>query len=658
MLRFYARYKQNTKNVQGTIGSPIRYDMQAGSVVTANATIVQNNAVQTHPSGFPVYPDWYEFTGDIINGAGVKIKAGGRDKDGEAKRLLYTDSDIEVEGEMVRFVSFHLINTPASKYNAIEVRITDDSCGEIFTFPTFVITNDDLTFEVCDNDSICKLSFNITEDELYKTCLESTLIDVSPNAAGNSYFGNGTIHPRFRVGYDRGSEALYIIFTILLTAILPIGVFLTSVTYRWVFRVGFRKIAPFVRTYLQNACEHCGLNLASTTFERGSNIVGSQEDSEPRRGLGSIFGAANSPYRNLTLMYDSTDNDIKEGSTTSWIDGISPLVLAKDFLDKLKQVFNAKWEIYGNTLFFHRKDALIFATPVLDLVSNDIHKSWLSDCIDLSTISERKSPKYLEVKFGEDAELRGADMKSSYNRIANFGFTNYSSSFGGSTQIVLSDFTMTQTTTDFKKSNYESGYIRETIFWGGLPAIPFVAGVIWYNTDSESSQTSSLIVLSEKAWNGWKLIDYDTNTPMLDGEAKFILPQPYVPYNPTLRAYQMLGNPLLPNPTDRPTYQNRNAIMHFDSEYTDNLFYYFWYIEDEVRFPKRSERATIKLTLCCETLRKLGVNSPNRASIGFLVLIPINGQSVKFTIEEIELDYDKRIITLGCDVYRFNNSNI
>jgi len=658
MLRFYARYKQNTKNVQGTIGNPIRYDLQAGGAVPANSTVVQNNAAQTHPSGFPVYPDWYEFTGDIINGAGVKIKAGGRDKDGEAKRLLYTDSDIEVEGEMVRFVSFHLINTPASKYNAIEVRITDDSCGEVFTFPTFVITNDDLSFEVCDNDSICKLSFNITEDELYKTCLESTLIDVSPNAAGNSYFGVGTSHPRFRVGYDKDNGLLYLLHSVVASVVPPLLI-LSSLVYSFVFGTKLRKISPYVRTYLQNVCEHCGLNLASTTFENGTNIEGSQELAEPKRGLGSIFGATNSPYRNLTLMYDSSDTSIKSSSTTMWVNGISPLVLAKDFLDKLKQVFNAKWEIYGNTLFFHRKDALIFTTPVLDFVNNAIHKSWLLDCIDLTTISEHKSPKYLEVKFSEDAELKGSDMKSSYNRIANFGFPNYSSSFGGGTQTILADFTMTKTTDDVEASYIQTGYIRQAIFekFDVVFGLPFVPSLIWYYNESDTSESESLIVLSVEAWNGWKLIDHDTNTSLLDAEARFILPKKYLPYN-TLYPYdKVLTLAIDPNKV-RPTYQNRNAIMHFDSEYTDNLFYYFWYIEDEVRFPKRSERATIKLTLCCETLRKLGVNSSNRASIGFLVLIPINGQSVKFTIEEIELDYDKRIITLGCDVYRFNNSNI
>ena len=657
MLRFYARYKQNAKNVQGAIGDPIRYDMQVGAQVAANTTIVQNTGLISHPTGFPVSPDWYEFTQDIIDGSEITVKAGGSDKSGEAKRILFTDSEIEVSGEMVRFVAFHLINNPNSKYNAIEVKIEDTTCGEIFTYPIFVITNDDLSFEVCDNDSICTLSFNITQDENYKSCLQSTLIDVSPNSKGNSYFGDGTVHPRFRVGYDQKNEAVYLIFSILLTGLGCIGLFLVNLVYGWIFRVKFRKIAPYVHTYLNNVCEHCDLRLATNSFTVGTNVEGSQELAEPSRGLGSIFGAANSPYRNITLMYDSTDNDIKANSTTSWQDGISPLILAFDFLEEMKKPFNAKWEIYGNTLFLHRKDALINSTPVLDLASNDIHKSWLDDCVQITTIAEKKSPKYLEVRFGEDSELAGAEMKTSYQRIANFGFQNYSSSFGGSSQISLDKFTMTQTTDDFKKNNLNTGYIREMIF-GDFASLLLIPPNIWYNTSSESSKDNSLIVLKEKAWTGWKLIDYDTSTPISEAEAKYISPQPYLPYNPTSRDYVMLGNPILPNPTDRPTYQNRNAIMHFDSEYTDNLFYYFWYIEDETRFPKRSEKANIKLKLCCEVLNKLGVNSPNKASIGFLVLIPINGQTVKFVIDSIEIDYKRKVVTLECDVYRFNHSNI
>ena len=125
MLRFYARYKQNAKNVQGTIGDPIRYDMQTGAQVAANTIIVQNTGLVSHPTGFPASPNWYEFTNDIIDGGEIAVKAGGSDKSGEAKRILFTDSEIEVSGEMVRFVAFHLINNPNSKYNAIEVKIED-----------------------------------------------------------------------------------------------------------------------------------------------------------------------------------------------------------------------------------------------------------------------------------------------------------------------------------------------------------------------------------------------------------------------------------------------------------------------------------------------------------------------------------------------------
>jgi len=99
--------------------------MQTGAQVAANTIIVQNTGLVSHPTGFPASPNWYEFTNDIIDGGEIAVKAGGSDKSGEAKRILFTDSEIEVSGEMVRFVAFHLINNPNSKYNAIEVKIED-----------------------------------------------------------------------------------------------------------------------------------------------------------------------------------------------------------------------------------------------------------------------------------------------------------------------------------------------------------------------------------------------------------------------------------------------------------------------------------------------------------------------------------------------------
>ena len=656
-LRFFARYKQLNKNVQGTIGDPIRYDLSAGVVVTANVFVSQNIGAVSHPNGFAAYPNWYEFTGDITDGADVKIKVGGADKTGESTRLLYTDSDVEVSGEMARFIAFHLINNANSRYNAIQVRIEDDTCGEIFTYPIFVITSDNIEFEVCDNSNICSVKFNIVEDSDIKSCLESTLIDVSPNAKGNRYFDSsvGAIHPRFHVGYDKKNTALYILFAIL-TTVIPALIPFFNLIFGWIFGLGFRKISPFIRTYLTNICEHCNLRLDTTPFVIGSNVVGSQEITEPKRGLGSVYGATNSPYYNSTIMYDSTPNDVRYTDPTTWQDGISPISTGANFVQKLSEIINGKWEIYNGTLFIHRKDSVIITTPILDFSTNDTHKSWLYDCIQITTVGEKKSHKLAEMKFGEDMETEGPKMKSSYERIATFGFANYSSSFGGTLKIDASQFGMIQTTTDITTSFFSAnGYIENAIF----NTFPSPSASAWYTTSglvrpSIGANPYAIIVLSESAWNTCKLVDYDTNTPILDAEPKEIDVQPYVPYNPTLRIYDKIGLTLAGN---RPTYQKRNAIWHFDSEYTDNLFYYFWYIEDTVRFPKRSEKATIRLKLCCETIRKLGLNSANRASIGFLVAIPINGQDILFQIQEMEIDYETMQITIDAPVYRFNDSN-
>lgn len=656
-LRFFARYKQLNKNVQGTIGDPIRYDLQAGVVMPQNTIIAQNTGAISHPIGFAAYPNWYEFTEDITDGIGIKIKVGGNDKTGESKRLLYTDSDIECSGEMARFIFFHLVNNANARYNAIQVRVEDDSCGDIFTYPIFVITSDNIEFEVCDDSQICSVKFNIREDSDVKSCLESTLIDVSPNSKGNSYFDDfvGAIHPRFHVGYDKKNTGLYILFAILTTSLFFLAPFFNLI-FGWIFGLGFRKLAPYIRTYLNNVCEHCNLRLDTTPFILGSPVVGSQVQIEPKRGLGSVYGATNSPYYGSTIMYDSTLNRIRYTDPTTWQSGISPISTGANFIDKMAEIINGKWEIYGNTLFIHRKDSVLTSTPILDFSNNQTHLDWLNDCIKITTIGAKKSPKYAELKYGEDMETEGTKMKSSYERVANFGFQNYTSTFGGSKKIDASQFGMIQTTDDITTGYFNTkGYIEETIY----NVFPSPSAQAWFLTSglvrpSTGAAPYAIISLSEEAWNAWKLVDHDTSTPILDAEPKEINVQPYEPYNLTLRVYDKLGLGLIGN---RPTYQKRNAIWHFDSEYTDNLFYYFYYIEDTARFPQRSEKANIKLKLCCQTIRKLGLNSPNKASIDFLMKIPINGKDILFQIEEMEIDYERNEITIDAPVYRFNDSN-
>ena len=154
---------------------------------------------------------------------------------------------------------------------------------------------------------------------------------------------------------------------------------------------GYKHPSPLVRSYIVNVCEICGIGFSST-----------------------ILNNPASDYNNLVYLFAPIKEGVRANSDQTWISENAPIETGKTFLDKLSPVFNARWEIIDNVLYFERKD--FFDT-------GDIYVSY-SDLFEQQRIDEKlclewrdeTRPAYGNFMYAQDAiDTAGNDALKLYN---------------------------------------------------------------------------------------------------------------------------------------------------------------------------------------------------------------------------------------------------
>lgn len=103
--------------------------------------------------------------------------------------------------------------------------------------------------------------------------------------------------------------------------------------------------SPFVRSYIQNVCDKCGLGFSSTIYNSSTSEY------------------YNAMYFNAPVEKGTYDDDIK------YIVDNQPIDTLDSFLTKLKTVHNADFDVIDGILYFERKDFFY---------SGEIYVSYLS----------------------------------------------------------------------------------------------------------------------------------------------------------------------------------------------------------------------------------------------------------------------------------------
>jgi len=330
-------------------------------------------------------------------------------------------SDIECYGDAYTFIRTNLIDSVNLYSNSICVQVTDDDCGNVFQFK---IETKNLKW--CDGD-ICKISMALVEYNPVIDCVKNTVISDNTNGEFQEFPVSGNPHPRFRYCDVIKPTFLFgfiITFVNAVSALLASINFVLLVTFGPIINtinaffgtsyaipaipdpfssiVGCNRLypAPFVRTYIDNVCNLCGVTVDDTTD--------------------TIFHEVTSNYYNTALLTAYTTKGVKDTSTKDYIINNRPSWTLFDLMSKLKIPFNGRFFFKNNLdLHFARKDLigvqLWGATPTVDVSDTGADNTNLLGNVCYQWNGEGK-PSRINMKYSADmSDNIGNELLSRFN---------------------------------------------------------------------------------------------------------------------------------------------------------------------------------------------------------------------------------------------------
>lgn len=319
-----------------------------------------------------------------------------------------------------------LVADPNAITNHVILKFVDDCCGNKEYF--FIIKSESL--EWCENScDIDATALEYSEDSAAYACIENTLI--FDDHAG---FYSSKIHPvvpyctELRPSWLQDAMLIVGLCTIsMVSVLLPVFLIIQTIinTINAVIAVinalggsvnyleilgsnddtalldwadnttdalgsliagcNYAHPSPYVRSYIDNVCSKCGIAWSSS-------ILKESDPSKPNRDYYRMV------YLNAPVRKGMSAGDYF-GGITNYINRNKPIHNLKSFLDEIKQVFNADWDIYQGTLRFERRDFFQNKTPWLDLTTYDPSKI-KSVCY---TWTKNPRPSYATFFYSKDA---------------------------------------------------------------------------------------------------------------------------------------------------------------------------------------------------------------------------------------------------------------
>lgn len=303
-------------------------------------------------------------------------------------------SNINFYGKAFKYLRDKLITSPTARQTKVKIAVFDTCCEpELKIYEGIINVN---TIDFCDvTDGIaefCTIKTDSTEDSEYVRnfeCIRSKLINKNIQWTNGEYFWNRK-HPHIRycenirpksLGYLIVIFGFTIMFlyialipfiTILITLYAIVGTIwgviafffglgdfediddaasnsldalndvfavLTDYFPKLITGCGYGHTSPFVRDYIYNVCQQCGI----TNFES------------------SILNNINNEYFLLTYFHAPNDEGFhdwdNQGLKNKYFSVNSPNITGGDLLDKMSEIFNAQWWVEGSTLKFEPNGA-------------------------------------------------------------------------------------------------------------------------------------------------------------------------------------------------------------------------------------------------------------------------------------------------------------
>ncbi len=450
--------------------------------------------------------------------------------------------------------------------------------------------------------------------------------------------------------------------------------------------------SPLIRDYIDNVCKRCGIMIDEQTdpiFHSPTINIQTSTD----RYLNIPSQVRDNPYYNACMLNAPSRRGIKLLDSTAtadyWVPDNAPNTVALDmFLDQLKTVFNAEWRITTIAgqphLYFWRKDWYTQGAALYDFTENssDRMKILAGMCFNWS---EKKQYAYMRGLYATD----GSDSCSG----EALSYMNDIIELGDKTNNVVFDGSLDKTTQYFGGAKFRldgstTDYIADAcqILLNGavfnppillimadaiIPAVKEYADYVLM-LDKDTCALPKIVIWDpESGYEKAKAIRNKTTfMPSINGSDN-PMPEPNPYYNPTAKPWSFLHFPdtfvsgqswtFGSNPTGKYVVQEYFGIdfyaraadlvnypMFFQSNYRDNIYDWFHWIDDPRINPSLNLEWSVKIDLCCDELGEYKADgSPGLNVLGDgvgaalygRVLLPIQYYG-EGKITEITVSYD------------------
>lgn len=445
--------------------------------------------------------------------------------------------------------------------------------------------------------------------------------------------------------------------------------------------------APLIRDYIDNVCKKCGVKVDSITdpiFH--SRTINIQTSSEKSRGVVN----RDNPYFNACYMYAPVKRGLRmfenmfsgaKNTVEYYITDNRPLLALDDFLDEIAPIFNAQWRIsyIGGIphLYFWRKDWYRMGTALYDFTENGQDRNKLLAGICFNWL-DKKQFAFMRGIYSQDAiDTCGNEALSQMNDLVALADKTNNRHYEGKMDKTSSQFGATRFRFDGSGGDYISDALQGTLinnpgvaFILSMALVPILTKYIDYcllMTD-ETTSLKKIIIWDEAS--GMEFAK--TVRPHKTGQfGKSSRPLPVINplYNTELKQWYevhspktfVLGNKKLFTAVDSGEYVVRTIVgadyytrpaeltnypMYFCSQFKDNLYDWFHWIDDYNVNPQLNLEFNAVIEMCCNDLNKLEVfNDSSAIALMDKVLVP-NKYFNEGTITEITVNYDNED-TLG-----------
>lgn len=445
--------------------------------------------------------------------------------------------------------------------------------------------------------------------------------------------------------------------------------------------------APIIRDYITNVCRKCGVTVNEQTapifFARNITI----QTSDKSRGNGGIITVDN-PHYNACYLFAPIQRGVRRFDTinpfgakmnlsTWYLVENAPLLTLDMFLDELKQVYNAEWRlrselvngVYVPHLYFQRKDFYEDLQYIYDFSAQGVDRDKMVYGVCTEFLDKRYPAAAKGLYEHDSTDVCGNEALTQQNGYVTYGNTNNNPNYEG-----LQDKTAPYGGQRFRFDGSGNDYIFDAMQVCsnvGVLTLLIVDLLIDIVYPIFTLYADYALMLKHDLTAYPKILIWDgqsfENARAVKSKVAIGSPEPVpnIYYNnyPVTQDWKtkfpphnfVIGSALTPNSSPPGYYTLQNFLglqtiqrqvylvnypMYWVEGFYDGMWDWFHWIDDPNKKPGMLQSHTVKIRLCCDDLKALGLfGALNNVKLAQKVKVPSTFYP-DTRITQIHVNYD------------------